>query len=225
MDVPKPALKNITVKTAIFMVPFTLRTKTAKNSSNKWTDSFLNGFLNEEFPESLDSVETRSESILKKKIKPIADTIRISEERPILELDEQWSYVEEKSNPVWTWLALERQTCKIVGVAFGDRTDEKCREMWMSLPPDYRKRAKMYSDKWHSYANVLPSKRLFQVDKKSGETSHIERFNNTLRQRCPALVRKALSFSKGRELHEIRIRIFIDHYNEHLAEKIAISHK
>jgi IS1 family transposase len=32
--------------------------------------------------------------------------------------------------------------------------------------------------------------------KETGVTAHIERFNNTLRQRCANLVRRTLSFSK-----------------------------
>lgn len=43
---------------------------------------------------------------------------------------------------------------------------------------------------------VLPSKCHRAVGKESGETNHIERYNNTLRQRCSRLVRKTLSFSK-----------------------------
>jgi IS1 family transposase len=147
-------------------------------------------------------------------IQPLAETIVPLRERPILELDELWSYVGSKAHKVWIWLALERQTRRIVGLAFGDRSDETCRAMWRSLPPDYRKRALLYSDYWESYTNVLPSKRLRQVSKESGETAHIERFNNTLRQRCANLVRKTLSFSKKTCFHEHRIRLFIDYYNE-----------
>jgi insertion element IS1 protein InsB len=150
-------------------------------------------------------------------IRPLAETIRPLRERPILELDELWSYVGSKANKVWIWPALERQTRRIVGLAFGDRSDVTCRAMWQSLPPDYRKRALLYSDYWESYANVLPAKRLHQVDKDSGETAHIERFNNTLRQRCANLVRKTLSFSKDLKEHERRIRLFIDHYNATLS--------
>lgn len=146
-------------------------------------------------------------------IQPLAETITPLRERPILELDELWSYVASKAQKIWIWLALERQTRRIVGIAFGDRSDATCRAMWQSLPPDYRKRALLYSDYWASYANVLPSKRLHQVGKDSGETAHIERFNNTLRQRCANLVRKTLSFSKDRTEHERRIRLFIDHSN------------
>jgi insertion element IS1 protein InsB len=137
-------------------------------------------------------------------------------ERPILELDELWSFVDKKANVVWIWLALERQTRRIVGLAFGDRSAATCRQLWHSLPGDYRKRAVCYSDLWDSYGAVLPSKRHRAVGKESGETAHIERFNNTLRQRCANLVRKTLSFSKDEQLHQARIRLFIDHYNRQL---------
>ena len=46
----------------------------------------------------------------------------------------------------------------------------------------------MYTDFWEGYAKVLPSKRHRAVGKESGQTAHIELFNNTLRQRCPNLV-------------------------------------
>jgi insertion element IS1 protein InsB len=97
-------------------------------------------------------------------------------------MDELWSYVDSKGNEVWVWMALERQTRKVVGLAFGDRSAETCRELWQSLPPDYRKRAIIYTDEWSAYPCVLPSKRHRPVPKESGETSHIERLNNTLRQ-------------------------------------------
>ena len=37
------------------------------------------------------------------------------------------------------WIALERQSRKVVGLASLDRSAETCRELWQSLPPDYRK--------------------------------------------------------------------------------------
>ena len=89
-------------------------------------------------------------------------------------------------------MALERQTRRIVGLAFGDRTTETCRKLWASLPPDYRKRAICYSDFWEPYAKVLPCKRHRPVGKEPGETAHIERFNTTSRQRCANLVRRTL---------------------------------
>lgn len=153
--------------------------------------------------------------LLKKKPLPeLKDTITPSIERPILEMDELWSYVGNKKNKVWIWLALERATRKIVGFALGDRSENTCKALWKSLPADYRKRAVIYTDHWDSYKSVLPSKRHRAVDKNSGETNHIERFNNTLRQMCSNLVRKTLSFSKKLLFHEARIKSFILHYNK-----------
>ena len=128
-------------------------------------------------------------------------------------MDELWSYVDSKGNEIWIWIALERQTRKVVGLAFGDRSAETCRLLWQSLPPDYRKRAIIYTDEWSAYGSVLPSKRHRPVPKESGETSHIERLNNTLRQWCANPVRRTLSFSKSLELHKTRIRMVIEHCN------------
>jgi insertion element IS1 protein InsB len=75
-----------------------------------------------------------------------------------------------------------------------------------------------YTDFSEAYALVIPSKRHRRVGKETGETAHIERFNNTVRQRCANLVRKTLSFSKDEHWHEVRIRVFIDHYNRVLEQ-------
>jgi len=128
-------------------------------------------------------------------------------------MDELWSYVNSKGDEIWVWMALERQTRKVVGLAFGDRSAETCQKLWESLPPDYRKRAICYTDFWAAYQAVLPSKRHRPVGKETGQTAHIERFNNTLRQRVSRLVRETLSFSKRLAHHIGAIKYFICHYN------------
>jgi insertion element IS1 protein InsB len=154
---------------------------------------------------------------------PLSETIIPLAERPVLEIDELWSFVGHKGNDVWVWVAIERQTRRVVGFAVGDRSAETCRKLWNSLPADYRKRAICYTDFWASYQAVLPSKRHRPVGKETGETAHVERFNNTLRQRCANLVRKTLSFSKDLRLHELRLRIFIDHYNRRLQRHLLLA--
>ena len=66
---------------------------------------------------------------------------------------------------------------------------------------------------WEAYAAILPSKRHRPVGKESGQTNHIERFNNTLRQRCSRLVRKTLSFSKKLANRIGAVWYFIHDYN------------
>jgi len=55
------------------------------------------------------------------------------------------------------------------------------------------------------------------VGKETGQTNHIERFNNTVRQRVSRLVRKTLSFSKKSENHIGAIGLFIHNYNQYLS--------
>ena len=51
------------------------------------------------------------------------------------------------------------------------------------------------------------------ISKLARKTNHIERFNNTLRQRVSRLVRDALSFSKKLANHIGAINLFICRYN------------
>ncbi len=132
-------------------------------------------------------------------------------------MDEIWAFVGDKQHELWIWLALDRATRNMVGMAFGDRSAATCRRLWEALPPAYRQRAVIYTDHWDAYRAVLPSKRHRAVLKGSGETNQIERFNTTLRQRCSALVRKTLWFSRNEWLHQKRVRLFIKQNNASLS--------
>jgi insertion element IS1 protein InsB len=60
---------------------------------------------------------------------------------------------------------------------------------------------------------VIPAERHKAITKHARKTNHIERFNNTLRQRVARLVRETLSFSKKLANHIGAIRYFICYYN------------
>ncbi len=124
-----------------------------------------------------------------------------------------WSFVDSKGNQRWIRLAMDRKTREIVGVFVGDRSKQGARGLWNSLPSVYLQYAICYTDFWVSYENVIPKKCHRSVGKESGKTSHIERFNNTMRQRISRLVRSTLSFSKTLENHIGAIWYFIHHYN------------
>ena len=136
--------------------------------------------------------------------------------RLTIQCDELWSFVDNKSNKQWVWLALDANTREIVGVHVGARDEAAARKLWESLPPLYRQCAIIYTDFWTAYGAVLPSKRHRAVGKETGKTSYVERFNNTLRQRVSRLVRKALSFSKSLDNHMGAICYFIHHYTASL---------
>ena len=136
-------------------------------------------------------------------------------------MDELWSFAEDKDHEQWIWLALDAETREIVGCYVGDRSGESAQALWDSLPAVYRQCAVCCTDFWASYRVALPSKRHQAVDKASGLTSYIERFNNTVRQRVARLVRKTLSFSKDLNNHIAAIWNFIHYYNEQRRRALA----
>lgn len=69
------------------------------------------------------------------------------------------------------------------------------------------------TDFWEAYNKVIPDEQHTACGKGSGQTAHVERWNNTLRQRLGRFVRKSLSFSKSETMHEICLRLFLHRYN------------
>jgi insertion element IS1 protein InsB len=130
----------------------------------------------------------------------------------LLELDEVWSFVGKKANQRWIWLALCRKTRQIVAFVIGDRSEATCQKLWEALPTIYHCGI-CYTDFWSAYQAIIPEEHHQPSGKESGETAHIERFNNTLRQRLARFVRKTLSFSKSDLMHEICLTLFIWRYN------------
>jgi len=133
-------------------------------------------------------------------------------EQTTLELDEMWSFVLKKANKRWLWIALCRLTRQVVAYVIGDRSEVSCRKLWEKVPEAYR-RGHCYTDYWEAYQKVIPDEQHTAVGKESGQTAHVERWNNTLRQRLARFVRKTLSFSKSEEMHEICLRLFLHRYN------------
>jgi insertion element IS1 protein InsB len=129
-----------------------------------------------------------------------------------LELDELWSFVLKKTRKRWVWLALCRATRQVVTYAIGNRGEATCRRLRERIPEAYRSGC-CYSDFWEAYRNVIPTEQHMAVGKDSGETVHVERWNNTLRKRLGRFVRKSLSFSKSEEMHEVCLRLFLHSYN------------
>jgi IS1 family transposase len=156
--------------------------------------------------------------VVKKKVKclpPLACTLiyrYVSPPDPVLELDELWSFVLKRANKRWIWIALCRTTRQVVAYFVGDRSQASCRALWERIPDSYRQ-AHCYSDFWEAYANVIAKEQHTAVGKDSGQTNHVERWNNTLRQRLGRFVRKTLSFSKNDTMHDACLQLFLHRYN------------
>ena len=132
----------------------------------------------------------------------------------VLELDEVWSFWGDKrSGQVWLWVALCRRTRQVVGFSLGDRSDQTCWQLYHNIAQPYRDCATV-SDYWESYDKVFPHNSA--SGKQSGQTAHIKRWNNTLRQSLSRYVRKTLSFSKSLVMHFRVLCLFIWEYNSNI---------
>ena len=123
------------------------------------------------------------------------------------------SFVQQKANKQWLWLAMDRTTRQIIAFHVGNRSRDSARQLWANLPAVYREQATFYTDQYEVYKGVIPAERHRAIRKKTRKTNYIERVNNTLQQRVSRLVRETLALSKKLQNHIGAIRHFICHYN------------
>ena len=108
---------------------------------------------------------------------------------------------------------MDAKTRQIIAFHVGDRSGEGGKALWANIPLVYREQAMFHTDQYNVYKGVIPAEQHRAITKKARKTNHIERFNNTLRQRVSRLVRETLSFSKTLANHIGAIKYFICHYN------------
>ena len=210
----------------------TCRMQFVEHPENKIIDDYTKKLINKLLLERIslagitrvvDVSETWLQNFVKSKFKEVSREIKVtvkSKGRLTIECDEEWSYVGNKENKMWTWLAIDKETRECVGCYIGSRDRSGAQGLWDSLPPVYRQCAVAYTDFWEAYNTVFPKNRHRAVAKNSGLTNHIERLNNTFRQRISRLVRKTLSFSKNLENHIGAIWYFIHDYNRAIMLKL-----
>jgi insertion element IS1 protein InsB len=128
-----------------------------------------------------------------------------------LEADEMFTFIGMKINQIRVWIAQCHRTRQILSFFIGDGSMESCKRLWRKLPYEYLK-CWSFSDFWRAY-NCIPKETHLQVGKETGLTNHVERLNNTLRQRISRFVRKTLSFSKKEYMLNLHFKLFAYHYN------------
>ena len=121
-----------------------------------------------------------------------------------LELDEMWSFVQNKKNQRWLWLAVNHDNGDTIAYTFGKRQDEVFLSFRQMLDPlGFRM---YYTDGWGSYDCIPEEKHI--VGKRNTQT--IERRNLTLRTRIKRLARKTICFSKSVFMHDTVIGLVIN---------------
>lgn len=93
------------------------------------SESWLQRYVNKKFQDAPKQID-----IVKKKGKLT------------IECDEMWSFVLNKENKQWVWLAIDAASREIVGVFVGPRSRKGANALWQSLPAVYRQCAVYYTD-------------------------------------------------------------------------------
>jgi insertion element IS1 protein InsB len=108
---------------------------------------------------------------------------------------------------------MDATTHQIIALHVGDRGRESAKALWANIPLVCREQATFHTDQYDAYTGVIPAERHKAITKQARKTNHLERFNNTLRQRVSRLVRETLLFSKKLANHIGAIKHFICYYN------------
>ena len=154
----------------------------------------------------IETIKSKAINIRKINFDKVIDLSKITMLELSVELDEQWSWVQNKGNQRWLWAALDSESGEIIAFVFGKRTDNAFKEL-KKLLKHYK--IKHYSsDGWGSYLRFLEE--IHTVSK--ALTTKIERKFLTLRTRIKRLCRKTICFSKSELMHDIVIGLFINKY-------------
>lgn len=122
-----------------------------------------------------------------------------------VEIDEQWSYVGNKSNQRWLWYAIDHATNTLLAYVFGKRQDDVFLSLKTLLDPYHIVR--YYTDNWGAYQRHLKPDN-HEISKRN--TQKIERKNLNFRTWIKRLNRKTICFSKRELLHDTVIGLLIN---------------
>jgi IS1 family transposase len=117
--------------------------------------------------------------------------------------------VQKQANQPWIGMARHAQPRQGIAVHGGDRRRPSAKPLWAKMPVASRQHATCSPAQYVVYAGVMPVAQHRAISQVARNTNPSERFNHTLRQRVPRLVREALSFAKQRATHLGAITLFI----------------
>ena len=86
------------------------------------------------------------------------------------EVDEMFSFVGNKQNKQWIWIAYDVLSKQIIAFHVGDRSRKSAKELFKSIPSKYRQNATFYTDSWQAYKGVIPEKQHRQKAKPQNQS-------------------------------------------------------
>ena len=121
------------------------------------------------------------------------------------QLDQQWSFVRNKQNQRWLWVAICQYTGQVLAFTFGKRSNQSCQRLMQMLKPfniGYHQ-----TDDWQSYRAQIEAGK-HKVGKRF--TQKVERLFLTLRTHIKRLARKSICLSKSELMHDTVIGLYVN---------------
>ena len=79
-------------------------------------------------------------------VRPVATPRDVRIGRLEVEADEMWSFVKQKANKQWVWIAMDKQTRQLIACHVGDRSHDSAQQLWANRPAEYREQATFSTD-------------------------------------------------------------------------------
>lgn len=130
-------------------------------------------------------------------------------------LDEMWSFIGRKDNPVWLWIALSRRNLQVLAFHVGGHVLDDAKVLWKQVPVPWHNLL-TFTDGYAVYPQLFaacPHKHC-ATQKGEGETSELEGVNNALRHRVSYLVRRSCAFARSHFWLCARLLWTLFHWNK-----------
>jgi len=148
-----------------------------------------------------------SKQTIIRRIKYLASLVKtpiILDYNQIYEVDEMWTYIGNKNNPIWITYAINRKTHQVISYCIGARTKKNLNKVIAPLKMLSPK--KIVTDRLNTYPSLVkPEKH----DTTRYRNNRIERCNLTLRQHLKRLSRKTICYSKSKEMLEASLILYL----------------
>lgn len=82
-----------------------------------------------------------------------------------IEADELWSFVGNKKNQQWVWIALDITSRQVIAFHVGGRGKRDALILWEKVPPEFQTFGKVYTDLHDAYLDAIPEFQHFPVKK------------------------------------------------------------
>lgn len=129
-----------------------------------------------------------------------------------IEIDELYLYIKNKRRKYWLWIALCRDTKRILGFQVGGRNKSTLQKLYDKL--SVVECQKYYTDGHAPYKGVLPKKKHSSTP---GQTNTIEGINSAIRHYLARFRRRTKCYSKSLRMVEVTINLLANKFNQKVA--------